>query len=242
MMRWKKQICLLLGCILALLMACSAYADNSAEQNLKYEGAMLEEAFWDYSNGKLYAKWEGDYRSKAVYGVDLYQDGIFVTTKTVVGGSYVSFGSEVAGRNQTGDYTFTVRAQWPGMNTYEKTSDTIYIEDSKLEEIHKRLAHSAGSEDPGHRLEGPAQGMGSWKKVGGNWRYLTRDGIFATNGWMQIDGKWYWFDESGNMAADRWINKADDPHVWYYVGPEGDMLTNQQVGEWFVDANGECRA
>lgn len=236
-MKRNKWTCLLLSWLLAICMAFSVYADDTA----KYEDAELEEAYWDYTSGKLYARWDGDYRSKATYAVDLYQDGIFVTTRTVVGITYVSFSGDVAGRNQTGDYTFTVRAKWPGSHIAEKTSDRIYIEDSKLEEIRKRITHSAGSEEPGHESEGPARGVGSWTKVGGVWKYLTRSGIFATNGWEQIDGKWYYFDADGSMAADRWIPKADDPHVWYYVGPEGDMLTNQQVGEWFVDANGECR-
>ena len=240
MMKMKRAACLMLGWMMAVSMAFTGYADT-AEQNRKYEDAELSEAYWDYTSGKIYAKWDGDYGSKATYAVDLYQDGIFVTTKTAAGGTYIALAPEIAGRNQVGDYTFTVRAMWPGNYTYEKTSDRIYIEDSKLEEISKRLTHSVGSEEPGHENEGPSHGAGSWKKVGGAWKYLTRSGIFATNGWQQIDGKWYYFDADGTMAADRWIVKEGDPHVWYYVGSEGDMLVNQQVGEWFVNAAGECR-
>ena len=221
MMKMKRAACLMLGWMMAVSMAFTGYADT-AEQNRKYEDAELSEAYWDYTSGKIYAKWDGDYRSKATYAVDLYQDGIFVTTKTAAGGTYIAVAPEIAGRNQTGDYTFTVRAMWPGNYTYEKTSDRIYIEDSKLEEISKRLTHSVGSEEPGHENEGPSHGAGSWKKVGGAWKYLTRSGIFATNGWQQIDGKWYYFDADGTMAADRWIVKEGDPHVWYYVNAAGE--------------------
>ncbi len=122
MMKMKRAACLMLGWMMAVSMAFTGYADT-AEQNRKYEDAELSEAYWDYTSGKIYAKWDGDYRSKATYAVDLYQDGIFVTTKTAAGGTYISFAPEIAGRNQVGDYTFTVRALWPGNYTYEKTSD-----------------------------------------------------------------------------------------------------------------------
>lgn len=240
-MKLKKWTCLMFAGVMALMMSFSGYADTRTEDTGKYEGSVLSEAYWDYTSGKIYARWDGEYRSKATYAVDLYQDGVFVTTKTVVGGSYVSFAPEIAGRGQTGDYKFTVRAMWPGMYLDEKQSDTIYIEDSRLEEIQKRLTHSAGSEDPGHAGEGPSQGAGSWKQTGGVWKYLTAEGIFFTGGWKLIDGKWYYFDADGTMAANRWIVKADNAHVWYYVGSDGAMVTNQQVGEWVVDANGECR-
>ena len=80
----------------------------------------------------------------------------------------------------------------------------------------------------------------NWQQYGGIWRYLKSNGTFAANGWEYINGKWYYFDAYGNMAANQWIVKADNPHIYYYVGPNGDMLTNQYIGQWYVNANGEC--
>ena len=69
--------------------------------------------------------------------------------------------------------------------------------------------------------------------------YSDSKGTYAANGWEQIGGKWYYFDAAGNMVANQWVMSAGNPHVRYYVGPNGDMLMNQYVGQFYVNEKGE---
>ena len=51
------------------------------------------------------------------------------------------------------------------------------------------------------------------------WRYKKGDNTWATNGWQQIEGKWYYFNE----ASD---------------GTRGALMTNTQIGEYYVNEEG----
>ena len=55
-----------------------------------------------------------------------------------------------------------------------------------------------------------------------------------------MNGKWYCFDREGRMYHDQWIQKVDNQHIWYYVGGDGAMVTNTNVGGYSINANGEC--
>ena len=193
---------------------------TKTNKNAKYAGSRITDCYWSYSNGNLIAKWDADYRSKATYTVTLYHGGKKVTSKTSNGGSNVNFSQAVADRGQTGYYYFKVKAKWPGKYTDEDESSDYHVDGSKLNAIQNR--HSGGG----------SSGSSSGSSSGG-------PGSTASGSWQQY-GKRYYFDAYGNMAANQWIVKADNPHIYYYVGPNGDMLTNQYIGQWYVNANGEC--
>ncbi len=222
-------------------------SSSKSNKNAKYSGSRINEAYWSYSGGNMVAKWNADYRSKASYTVTLYHGNKKVTSKTSSGGSSVNFSDAIAQRGQTGNYYFRVKAKWPGKYTDEEESDDYYIDGSKLNAIQNR--HSGGSSGGGSSSGGSGSSSGGgpggssggvWQQYSGIWRYLKADGTFAANGWEFINGKWYYFDGYGNMAANQWIVKADNPHIYYYVGPDGDMLVNQYIGPYYVNANGEC--
>jgi len=216
---------------------------TKTNKNAKYAGSRITDCYWSYSNGNLIAKWDADYRSKATYTVTLYHGGKKVTSKTSNGGSNVNFSQAVADRGQTGYYYFKVKAKWPGKYTDEDESSDYHVDGSKLNAIQNRHSggSSSGSSSSNSSSGGPGStATGTWQQYGGIWRYLKSNGTFAANGWELINGKWYYFDAYGNMAANQWIVKADNPHIYYYVGPNGDMLTNQYIGQWYVNANGEC--
>ncbi|MBO5572851.1 MAG: hypothetical protein J5947_01240 [Clostridium sp.] len=220
----------------------SSSSGSSSSKYAKYAGASITDAYWSYSNGSLTAKWDADYRSKANYTVTLYLGSKKITSKTSNGGSSVNFSEAVASKGETGNYYFKVKAKWPGKYTDEEESDDYYVDSSKLHAIQNR--HSGGSSSGGSSASsggGPSgTTAGAWQNYNGIWRYLKANGQFAANGWEYINGKWYYFDAYGNMVANQWIVKADNPHVYYYVGPDGDMLVNQYIGQWYVNANGEC--
>lgn len=94
---------------------------------------------------------------------------------------------------------------------------------------------------------------GTWKDVGGRWKYqrsankyasqgwLNLDGKkyyigsdgFMVTGWTKIDGQWYFMDESGLLQYG-WLK---DNEKWYYLAPgSGAMMVNtviegRQIGE-----------
>lgn len=80
----------------------------------------------------------------------------------------------------------------------------------------------------------------SWKRVNNQYYYLDSSGKALKNGWKKINNVWYYFaskdqtDYFGKqypecaMLYDTWITDGTD---WYYVGENGDMLTNKWVSE-----------
>jgi len=78
----------------------------------------------------------------------------------------------------------------------------------------------------------------TWKQVGSVWYYFNSDGYMAT-GWIDLGGKWY-FMEVQNAAAlgsmrTGWIVWNGK---WYYLSDSGVMLTNTQVGNYLLGADG----
>lgn len=54
-----------------------------------------------------------------------------------------------------------------------------------------------------------------WVQEGDRWRYLMKNGYYATNTWQEINGLWYHFDMSGYMEADTVTTEG------YYVNADG---------------------
>lgn len=85
----------------------------------------------------------------------------------------------------------------------------------------------------------PPKKSGWYDEDGGRRFYLGNTGEPVRNSWYQgADGHWYWFDGAGIMAHDTWYQYNGS---WYYLGPDGAMLTGQQTidGKWYVlDSSG----
>ena len=94
-----------------------------------------------------------------------------------------------------------------------------------------------------------------WQYVNGQWYFMNNDGRMAT-GWVAVKGKWYYMSGSGAMLygwqkiGSNWyyLSGANDGSMktgwqfingkWYYMNGDGAMLSNQWVGNYWVDGSG----
>lgn len=67
-----------------------------------------------------------------------------------------------------------------------------------------------------------------WNKDDRGWWYADSATTYYKSRWAKINGKWYSFDKEGYMRTNSWETDAGGDS--YFVGPEGDMLTNMVVG------------
>lgn len=67
-----------------------------------------------------------------------------------------------------------------------------------------------------------------WNKDDKGWWYADTANSYYKSRWAKINGKWYSFDKEGYMRTNSWETDAGGDN--YFVGPEGDMLTNMVVG------------
>lgn len=254
-MKMKRLAVVFVTVAMLFGMAVPAYADPG--KYARYEENTINEAYWEYDDGKIKAKWTADDRSKASYTLILYVNGRKVTKETTKGGS-LDLTKVIAKEGNRGTYSYILQAKWPGNFTDEVESEEIEIDRDMMDEIKDRAdslkskssssskssksSRSSGGSGAGPASEaGPSAAFaGEWQQTGGIWRYLKPDRTYAAGGWEFINGRWYCFDAAGNMLASQWIQKVDNPHIWYYVGPDGDMLTSQYIGEWYVNEAGEC--
>ena len=223
------------------------HTSKSSSTN-EYIGDEITSAYWNYSNGTLTAHWNADHRSKATFTIILYRDGTRVQSKSSSGGSSINFTDIIANSGRTGNYYFVLRAKWPGGYSDETESDNFYVDSNRLNYMQNRSNgnyNTPGTSGNPNGGPGVANGPGSiaygWQlQSNGTWKYLKPDGTYAANGWEYINNKWYAFYPNGIMRANEWILSAVNPHIWYYVGPQGDMLTNTTVNGWVINAAGEC--
>ena len=204
-----------------------------------YDEGDVKSAGWSYSGGKATAWWKTDYGHVAVFTLTIRCDGDIIDRPTMCGRGSVDLSRLILTAGRTGNYQFHVDARWPGGYTDSADSDLFAVDGEKLDAIRKR--QEGGSNGGTGRSGGPGVQPETWQNVSGYWKYVKADGNYAAGGWESIGGKWYYFDNSGKMAADQWIRSAADPHVWYYVGPDGDMQTDRYIGQWYVNAAGEYR-
>ena len=66
-----------------------------------------------------------------------------------------------------------------------------------------------------------AQGAG-WVQENENWKYYDNDGYSLTDSWKKYGDDWYYLDENGNMATNRQVSE-------YYVDGEGKRVTDKWV-------------
>lgn len=203
-----------------------------------YDEGDVKSAGWSYSGGKVTAWWKTDYGHVAVFTLTIRCDGDIIDRPTMCGRGSVDLSRLITTAGRTGTYQFHVDARWPGGYTDSVDSDQFVVDSSRLEEIYRRQ-ENGGSNGGSGNAGGPGVRPETWQLVSGIWKYVKADGNYAAGGWESIGGKWYYFDSGGRMASNQWIRSTADPHVWYYVGPDGDMLTDQYIGQWYVNAAGE---
>ena len=75
---------------------------------------------------------------------------------------------------------------------------------------------------------------GQWISSGNRWWYRHSDGTYTRNGWETIAGTDYLFDGSGWMLTG-WQSVNG---TWYYMNSSGGKVTNQWVGNYYVDGSG----
>lgn len=67
-----------------------------------------------------------------------------------------------------------------------------------------------------------------WHKDDRGWWYADTVNTYYADRWARINGKWYYFNEEGYMRTNSWETDAGGDN--YFVGPDGDMMTNMVVG------------
>lgn len=77
----------------------------------------------------------------------------------------------------------------------------------------------------------PAVLHGNWKSDSNGWKFLQRNGKYATNSWGIVDSYWYYFGSDGYIKTG-WIYWNGD---WYYLNPESDGKKGQMKTGWVFD-------
>lgn len=81
----------------------------------------------------------------------------------------------------------------------------------------------------------PIAANAEWRQSNGGWWFATNGGYYSS-GWYKVSGQWYYFNSAGYCELNKWIQSGSK---WYYVGPSGNMLTNQYIGNFWVNSAGE---
>lgn len=124
---------------------------------------------------------------------------------------------------------------------------------------------SGSSSSGGSRSAGVSDTMfGTWEQDEYGWKFLQTNGTYAAGQWGMIKGVWYFFGEDAYMKTgwNNWNNRwyyLDETKgsnegamlvgwqlikdKWYYLNPisdgtRGAMLSNQWVGDYFLDVDG----
>lgn len=96
----------------------------------------------------------------------------------------------------------------------------------------------------------------TWKKNNTGWWWQEDNGSYPVNKWVGVKGRWYHFDGTGYMNygwywdSSSWyyLGGKEDGSMktgwqfingkWYYMNGDGAMLSNQWVGNYWVDGSG----
>lgn len=55
-------------------------------------------------------------------------------------------------------------------------------------------------------------------------------------GWVEEEGSWKFYEEGEFYATDSWKKYGED---WYYLDEDGEITTNTEIDEYYVDASGK---
>lgn len=96
----------------------------------------------------------------------------------------------------------------------------------------------------------------TWKKNNTGWWWQEDNGSYPVNKWVGVKGRWYHFDGTGYMnygwywdgSSWYYLGGKEDGSMktgwqfingkWYYMNGDGAMLSNQWVGNYWVDGSG----
>ena len=56
-----------------------------------------------------------------------------------------------------------------------------------------------------------------------------------TIGWVEENGSFKYYEEDDYFLTDTWKKRGED---WYYLNEEGEIATNAQIDEYYVDETG----
>ncbi|WP_061312718.1 hypothetical protein [Clostridium botulinum] len=79
----------------------------------------------------------------------------------------------------------------------------------------------------------PVQANAAWQQNSTGYWYT--EGTSWATGWRLIDEQWYYFDSNGYVKTG-WIY---DNGKWYYCWPNGKMACNTNIGQYYLNFNGE---
>ena len=57
-----------------------------------------------------------------------------------------------------------------------------------------------------------------------------------TIGWVEENGSFKYYEEDDYFLTDTWKKRGED---WYYLNEEGEIATNAQIDEYYVDETGK---
>ena len=120
--------------------------------------------------------------------------------------------------------------------------DTYYYVNTSSRSSSGRSSSRSSSRSSGNGrvINDRSSSSNGWQFMNGTWRFRRSNGSYAANCWEQVNGKWYSFDTNGNMRTNQWVRHTTNEHLWYYVGNDGAMVKNSNIGGYFINANGEC--
>ena len=206
-------------------------------------GLDVEEVSWVDETGVV--EWsEAEDANK--YSVKLLRGS---STKTTVSttNTYYDFSSLIR-QYGTGTYTVKVKAyngsyggdEWTESEELDVTSDNM---SSVTGGGYSGSSYSSYGSSPAYSPAGgqtPASSgaaSGAWLRDSVGWWYCNADHSYTTSDWQQINGLWYYFDANGYMVTGWFQSPASG--YWYYLDPvQGNMVTNQYVGSYYVNAEG----
>ena len=55
-------------------------------------------------------------------------------------------------------------------------------------------------------------------------------------GWVEENGSWKFYDDNDSYVTDAWKKRGED---WYYLNEDGEVATNAQIDEYYVDESGK---
>ena len=210
-------------------------------------GLDVEEVRWVDETGV--AEWsEAEDANK--YSVKLLRGS---STKTTVSttNTYYDFSSLIR-QYGTGTYTVKVKAYNGSYGGDEWTeSEELDVDSANMNSVtggvYSGGSYSSYGSSPAYSpAYSPAGGQtpatsgasaGAWLRDSVGWWYCNADHSYTTSDWQQINGLWYYFDANGYMVTGWFQSPASG--YWYYLDPvQGNMVTNQYIGNYYVNADG----
>lgn len=69
-----------------------------------------------------------------------------------------------------------------------------------------------------------------------NLSLTAQDAYAKVVGWVEENGSFKFYEEDDYYVTDTWKKRGED---WYYLNEDGEIATNTQIDEYYVDENGK---